>query len=475
MDIKVRMAPSPTGHLHIGTARVALFNYLYARKNGGKFVLRIEDTDIQRSDKRYETDIIAGLKWLGINWDEGPYRQSDRIHYYSKYITQLLNDGKAFWCYHTEEELEQERKEQMEKKELPRHVCSYKYELAGKKDKGVIRLAVNENSSRMIEFDDIIRGRIKIAENLLGDISIAKNYRIPLYNLAVAVDDHLIGITHVIRGEDHISNTPKQILIQEALGFSRPQYAHLPLILGSDKSKMSKRHGSVSVNEYKEGGYLPEAVVNYMAMLGFTLPEDKEIMSMNEIVNIFNLGEVHKSGAVFDIKKLDWINGQYIKKMDNDELRELMKKHLGNQYNDVVKRSVKMIKERINKLDELEEFDFLYDEPRINKEMIVWKKGTMDSAKESLKYVEELLGVFDPGVFDKIWSKFWERNMFNGLRNKLDDLAERKFDGDRGAVYWPFRVALSGKKFSPDPVDILQSIGKEKALIRIKRAIEKLA
>ena len=305
MDIKVRIAPSPTGHLHIGTARTALFNYLYARKNGGRFVLRMEDTDVQRSDKRYEMDIMVGLKWLGINWDEGPYRQSNRIHYYSKYITQLLNDGKAFWCYHTEEELEQERKEQMEKKELPRHVCSYKYESGEKRDKGVIRLAVNENSSRAIKFDDIIRERIEVVESLLGDISIAKDYRTPLYNFAVVVDDHLIGITHVIRGEDHISNTPKQILIQEALGFSRPQYAHLPLILGPDKSKMSKRHGSVSINEYKEEGYLPEAMLNYMATLGFTLPEDKEIMPIREIVNIFNLGEVHKSGAVFDIKKLD--------------------------------------------------------------------------------------------------------------------------------------------------------------------------
>lgn len=245
MDIKVRIAPSPTGNLHIGTARTALFNYLFAKSQGGKFVLRIEDTDLERSDKKFERDIIYGLKWLGLDWDEGPYKQSDRLNFYEKYILQLLNDGKAFWCYHTEEELEEEREEQMAKKEIPRHVCLYKFSHKIEKDKkGIIRLAVNENSKRKIDFQDMIRERVEIEEKLLGDISIAKDYRIPLYNFAVVVDDYDMGITHVIRGEDHISNTPKQILIQEALGFPRPKYGHLPLILGPDKSKMSKRHGN---------------------------------------------------------------------------------------------------------------------------------------------------------------------------------------------------------------------------------------
>jgi len=473
MDIKVRMAPSPTGHLHIGTARVALFNYLYAKKTGGRFVLRIEDTDVERSDKRYEMNILSGLRWLGIKWDEGPYRQSDRVDFYTKYIHQLLNEGKAFWCYHTTEELEQEREGQMEDKEIPRHVCSYKNS-EERKEKGIIRLRVDEDSKRKISFEDIIREKVEIEERLLGDISIAKNEKTPLYNFAVVCDDYDMGITHVLRGEDHISNTPKQILIQEALGFPRPQYAHLPLILGSDKSKMSKRHGSVSLIEYKEQGYLPEAVVNYMAMLGFTLPEDKEIMSMGEIVEIFNLGEVHKSGAIFDIKKLDWINGQHINKMDDGDLRKMVKKYLGDKYTDAVGRSTKMIKERLTKISDLEEFDFLYEKPKFDSQFLIWKKGTAESAKKALIAVEETLEGFNPGIVRKIWSKFWGKNSYDGLRGELDKLAKNKFEKDRGAVYWPFRVALSGRKFSPDPVDILQSIGKEEALQRVQKAIELL-
>jgi len=418
-------------------------------------------------------NIMSGLKWLGLKWDEGPYRQSDRTTFYTKYIDQLLNEEKAFWCFHTEEELEQEREEQMKDKGIPRHVCSYK-DSEERKEKGIIRLRVNENSTRKIVFEDMVREKVEIEERLLGDISIAKDEKTPLYNFAAACDDYDMGITHVIRGEDHISNTPKQILIQEALGFPKPQYAHLPLILGPDKSKMSKRHGSVSLNEYKEQGYLPGAVVNYMAMLGFTLPEDKEIMSLDEIVELFNLGEVHKSGAVFDIKKLDWINGQYISKMDDGDLKKLIKKYLEDKYTDAVAKSIKMIKERLTKISDLEEFDFLYEEPRIDTETLIWKKGTAESAKEALTVIEETLVGFDPGMVKKIWSRFWGKNPYNGLRDELDALAKNKFGKDRGAVYWPFRVALSGRKFSPDPVDILQSIGKEKALQRVRRAIEKL-
>jgi len=474
MDIKVRIAPSPTGHLHIGTALVALFNYLYAKKTGGRFVLRIEDTDVERSDKRYEMNILSGLRWLGIKWDEGPYRQSDRIDFYSKYINQLLNEGKAFWCYHTPEELEQEREEQMKNKDIPRHVCSYKNS-DERKEKGIIRLRVNENSKRKIAFEDIVRERVEFEERLLGDVSIAKDEKTPLYNFAVVCDDYDMGITHVLRGEDHISNTPKQILIQEALGFPRPQYAHLSLILGPDRSKMSKRHGSVSLNEYKEQGYLPEALANYMITLGFTLlPKDKEIMSIDEIVEIFNLGEVHKSGSIFDIKKLDWMNGQYISKMNDDDLRKMMKKHLGEKYNDAVNRSIKMIKERLTKMSDLEEFDFLYEKLKFDSQILIWKKGTAESAKEALAAVEETLKGFNPGVVRKIWSKFWGKNPYDGLRGELDKLAKNKFEKDRGAVYWPFRVALSGRKFSPDPVDILQSIGKEEALQRVQKAIESL-
>ncbi|MEK7153985.1 MAG: glutamate--tRNA ligase, partial [Patescibacteria group bacterium] len=315
-EIRVRMAPSPTGYLHIGIARTALFNYLFAKHNNGKFVLRIEDTDLERSEKKFEDDILTGLKWLGLSWDEF-YKQSDRIPIYSKYIQKLLDNGRAFWCYHTEKELEQEKIEQSEKKELQRHVCKYKGEKTETGDikRGIIRLVVDENSARKINFEDIIRGKVEFEERLLGDFSIAKNTETPLYNFAVVVDDYEMDITHVIRGEDHIANTPKQILLQEALGFERPQYAHLPLILGEDRSKLSKRHGAVSLNEYRKQGYLPEAIFNFLALLGFTPPEGKEILSREELVEIFDLVKIHKSGAIFDTRKLDWLNGEYLKKL----------------------------------------------------------------------------------------------------------------------------------------------------------------
>ncbi len=237
-EIRVRIAPSPTGFLHIGTAQSALFNFLFARHNNGKFILRIEDTDLERSEKRFEDDILDGLKWLGLEWDEF-YRQSDRTPIYSKYIQKLLDSGKAFWCYHTEEELEEEKRGQVEKKKIQRHVCEYKAKAKSKskdqnpnvkseKKDGIIRLAVDEDSTRKIEFNDLIRGHVEFETRLLGDFSIAKGIEIPLYNFAVVVDDYEMSISHVIRGEDHISNTPKQILTQEALGLEKPEYVHLP-------------------------------------------------------------------------------------------------------------------------------------------------------------------------------------------------------------------------------------------------------
>lgn len=337
--IRTRIAPSPTGNLHLGTARTALFNYLFACKNEGVFVLRIEDTDLARSDKKYEKDIIDGLKWLGIKWDEGidiggncaPYRQSERFAIYAKYIKKLLDEKKAFYCWHTKEELEKEKEEQTAKKELLRHVCNYKSQADHKTQKtadAIIRLNASE---KKITFNDLIRGEVKFDTALLGDISIAKSINEPLYNFAVVIDDYEMKISHIIRGEDHISNTPKQILIQEALGFSAPQYAHLPLILGSDRSKLSKRHGAVSINWYREQGYLPEAMVNFMAFMGWSPQsaqggqdaQNKEIFSMQELISEFSIEKIQKSGAIFNMEKLDWINGQYIRKLSIDKLVDL--------------------------------------------------------------------------------------------------------------------------------------------------------
>ncbi len=260
-QVKTRIAPSPTGPLHIGTARSALFNEIFALQNQGKFVLRVEDTDKERSKKEFENDIVEGFKLLDINYHEF-YRQSERLSIYKKYLKKLLEEEKAFWCYHSIEELEKEKEKQLKNKEAPRHKCIHKSQNQGK---GILRLKGND---KKIKFHDLIRGEIEIEGRILGDISLAKNEDEPLYNFAVVIDDYEMEITHVIRGEDHISNTPKQILIHEALGLEKPLYGHLPLILGPDRSKISKRHGAVSVNEYRKIGYLSAAFTNFMAFLG---------------------------------------------------------------------------------------------------------------------------------------------------------------------------------------------------------------
>ncbi len=456
-EIRVRIAPSPTGYLHIGTARTALFNWLFAQKNNGKFILRIEDTDLERSEKQFEDDILNGLKWLGLEWDEF-YKQSDRIPIYSKYIQKLLEQGKAFRCYHTEEELEKERREQLEGKDLPRHVCEYKKkDLPAPSHLGIIRLAVNENSKRKIKFTDSIRGEIEFEERLLGDFSIAKDIEVPLYNVAVVVDDYEMDISHVIRGEDHIANTPKQILLQEALGFKGPQYAHLPLILGEDKSKLSKRHGATSIIEYRKLGYLPEALVNFLGLLGFTPPDDKEILSASELIENFELEKVHKSGAVFDIKKLDWVNGEYIKKLNESELVEKLSEFIDSVDKDYLFKIMPLARERIKKLSDISEFGYFFQDPNYDKELLRWKSRSDEEVKNSLEKVEKII--------DKLGTNDQEK-----LRGELDELGKKL--EDRGLVYWPLRVALSGQKASPDPIDMAEILGKEKTLERVKRAKE---
>lgn len=458
-EVRVRMAPSPTGLLHVGTVRTALFNWLFARHTGGKFVMRIEDTDLERSQREFEADILEGLKWIGLDWDEF-YRQSDRLPIYSKYIQKLLDEGKIFWCYHAEEELEKERRDQMEGKILPRHVCSYKNNRVRSDGVGgVLRLAVDENSTRKIQFDDSIHGRIEFEERLLGDFSVAKSLEAPLYNFAVVVDDYEMGITHVIRGDDHIANTPKQVLLQEALGFEKPGYAHLPMILGEDKSKLSKRHGAVSLNEYRKQGYIPEAVFNFLALLGFTPPEGKEILSPNDLLEIFELTKVHKSGAVFDIKKLDWMNKEYMKRQSDAEFVEKISEYMGgtDADKDYLYKVMPLIRERVKKFDEVHEFEFFFEKPEYEKDLLIWKKR---SAEEVASALREVSGIIEKGIEDEA-----------RLRQELDDLGKRL--DDRGLVYWPFRVALSGQKNSPDPVQISLILGRQETLSRIEAALEK--
>ncbi len=359
-EVRTRFAPAPTGFLHIGGTRTALFNYLFAKKHEGVFVLRIEDTDTERSKPEYETDIIEGLKWLGIEWNEGPrtesklgteqakyignygpYRQSERLDSYAKYLKKLLDENKAYYCFCSEEELEEQRQYQLSIGEAPR----YSGKCAGLSQKEVQELLIVRKPSvvrfkvpsKKLEFNDLIRGKVEFDTSLIGDIVIArpisqtgrdaekenKKTVVPLYNFACVVDDFEIKISHIIRGEEHISNTPKQILLQEALGFPLPQYAHLPIILAPDRTKLSKRHGATGILEYKKEGYLPEAMVNFMAFLGWNPGDEREIYSMPSLIKEFSIDKVQKGGAVFNIKRLDFLNSFYIRQRSAEKLTDL--------------------------------------------------------------------------------------------------------------------------------------------------------
>lgn len=449
--IRVRIAPSPTGNLHIGTAQSALYNWLFAHKNEGKFLLRIEDTDKERSTKEFEQSIHDALDWLDLKPDEPPVIQSSNFSRHKEMLEKLLKENKAFYCHHTKNELDEERKEQEKEKKPPQHVCSHKNNSRGKENGGVIRLAVDENSDRIISFKDQIRGKIEFKASLLGDFAIARDINNPLYHFVVAVDDADMNITHVLRGEDHISNTPKHILIFEALGFSIPIFAHLPLILAPDRSKLSKRHGDTSALVYKED-YLPEAMINFLGSMGYTF--SKEIISKEEMVKEFEIEKVHKSGAIFDVKKLNWINSQYIKRLSPKEFKDLTKL-------DVIDEAIPLITERLEKLTDTQNFKFFWEKPEYNNELLRWRKSTLDKSLETLTEVKTIIENFNFSTSAK-----------DKLRKLLDEFSSKT--GDRGLVYWPLRVALTGKEKSPDPIDVAYILGKEKSLERIENAIKRL-
>ncbi len=466
--IRTRIAPSPTGNLHLGTARSALFNYLFAKRYEGVFVLRVEDTDLERSKKEYEQNIIDGLNWLGIKWDEGPdpqnpkkylgdfgpYRQAERD--YQPHLQRLLDENKAFFCYHSKEELEAEKENQLKNKEPQRHLCSHfaTGRPAGTNEPGIIRLKIDPQK---IKFKDLIRGEIEFDTALLGDFSIAKDQKTPLYNFAVVVDDAEMSISHVIRGEDHISNTPKQILICRALGFEAPEFAHLPLLLGPDRSKLSKRHGATSVWEFKEQGYLPQAMINFMALLGWSAGNNQEIFSFKELAEEFSLEKVGKSGAVVNIEKLNSLNSYYLKQMPAEELRAR-----AGIAASVPPKIIFLAQERASTLNEVSSgVAAMMEEPNYEKSLLFWKDNPEEKIKEMLEISQKIISQIDEEVFleDKIQENLMEE------ANKV---------GDRGLLLWPLRVALSGKKQSPPPFVLAEIWGKEKTLTRIGQAIKKL-
>ncbi|MEN9920801.1 MAG: hypothetical protein RL538_694 [Candidatus Parcubacteria bacterium] len=444
--VVTRVPPSPTGHFHIGTARTGLFNYLFARHHGGKVVLRSEDTDKARSTKEFEKEIIDGLHWLGISFDneDSIVRQSERASLYRSYLEQMIADGNA---YLSEEE----------SKNTPGQMVT------------VVRL---KNPNKVITFNDIIRGDITFDTTELGDIVIARNLDDALYHLTVVVDDFEMGVTHVLRGEDHISNTPRQILIQEAIGAPRPIYGHLPLILASDRSKMSKRHGAVSLHEYQKAGYTKEAIINYLALLGWNPGTDQELFTLDELVSAFDIHHVHKGGAVFDIKKFSWFNREYLNKLTEDEfiayITETFPEQLSSlpQYSEERRgRLIPVIRERINTrgefhaLTEAGEYDYIFDTPSYEKETLQWKNDPeLTATLPRLQKAHELLSTADFSSQES-------------LKNALWGYAE---EVGRGELLWPLRVALSGKKQSPDPFTLAYILGQEETLLRITTAYGKI-
>jgi len=466
-----RFAPSPTGYLHIGGARTALYNFLFARKNKGKFILRIEDTDKQRSKPEFEKDIIDSLNWLGINFDEF-YRQSERQEIYLKYLTKLLESNKAFYCYHTREDLDNER-EILKKQGKPQvHWCNNKNQsLNIKNQKGVIRLKVEQGID--IKFNDLLRGDISINTENLGDFVIAKDLNNPLYNFAAAVDDIDLNITHIIRGEEHIANTPKQILLYNALNQKTPQFVHLPLILGQDRAKLSKRHGATAIKKFRELGYLPNALVNFLALLGWHPQGNQEIFTMQQLIDEFSITKAQKSPAIFDQKKLDSLNSYYIKRLSDEEFANLCLPYLIEagliSQDDFIKRHNEIVKilslekQRIKILCDIKNaVDFmLKNEIEYNKELILWKDQTFKEAKM---------------ILNEIKNQILSQTEFNktNLQNILDKISEN-LGNNKGKVYWPLRVALSGRSQSPGPLEIAQALGKEKTIKRIEQAINKIS
>lgn len=421
--IVVRIPPSPTGYFHIGRARTALFNFLFAKKHGGEIVFRIEDTDKERSKKEYEEDIIESLAWLGITYDNGPFRQSERGDIYKKYVEQMIVDGTA---YVSIEE--------------------------GGENKEVIRF---KNPNKQIVFDDMIRGEISFDTTDLKDFVIARNIDDPLYHLTVVVDDHEMGVTHVIRGEDGISNTPRQILLQEAIGATRPKYAHVPLLLAPDKTKMSARHGAVSLRDFKSNGYLPEAMVNYLALLGWNPGTEQEIFTMEELVDKFDIAQVQKGGAVFDEKKLRWVNREHLRKMSSADLHRVIADKLLNLLPGVeIPESVlELVSERIENYSDIDklvregELDWFTQEPELDNGKILWK----DTSKtDTLRHLEKAVEIIA----------------------KSGDLMAYAEEAGKGSVLWPVRYALSGKEKSPDPLTLIKILGVDKSIERIKKAIE---
>jgi glutamyl-tRNA synthetase len=497
MTVRVRIAPSPTGPLHLGTARTALYNYLFAKRMSGTFVLRLEDTDEARSTIEYEKDILDQLHWLGMEWDEGPevagqpakgpfgpYRQMQRLDRYREVAEQFLADDKAYYCYCTPEQLDEDRTVQEAAHQPPHYVgrCAHltKEERAAREAEGlkpVIRFRVGEG---VVAFDDIVRGHVEIDKTALGgDLIIVRSNGTPLYHFTVCVDDADMKMTHIIRGEDHLSNTPKHILLFKAMDAELPQFAHLPLILNPDRTKMSKRKSQTAVADYRAQGYIPEAFVNFLALLGWAPGgTEEEIFSMEDLVERFSLERVHQGGAVFDKERLEWLNGQWIRKLSDEELVEralpfLQADLAAAQANGAevriptaedVRPLVPMIRERLPVLAAIGPLvDFLFIEDlQVDPQLLVPKRWDAATTGEALRAAREVIASAGAVAFEA-----------DELETPLRALAEER-GWKVGDLFMAIRVAVTGKTATPPLFDTLVALGYERSLARLDAAREAL-
>ena len=484
-EVRVRIAPSPSGNLHVGTARTALFNYLFAKKNNGKFILRIEDTDAERTSQEYIDNIFDSLKALGLNWDEGPdvggpygpYTQSERFDIYPKYIQQLLDSGFAYECFCTPEELEAEKAEATANKKP--YVYTKKCEHLTEEEKAKLRAegrkpAIRFNiakaqkafhDSSILEFDDLVKGKLHMDTDLLGDFVIQKSNGAPTYNYAVVIDDMLMKISHVIRGEDHISNTYKQILIYEALGVPVPRFGHLGMILAPDRSKLSKRHGATAVSDFVKEGYLTDALINFVALLGWAPSDGQEIKSVDEIAADFRIGEISSSNSIFEYDKLKWMNSHYIKQLSLEELEERLKPYL-EKYD-----LTELSKEHFDKMIEItrEPLTLLSDITDAVEYFFGEDVNIDESARETLdtETSQDVLKDFISKAENWEWTE-------ENLHEKLEVFrGEWKEKGIKPKVtMWAVRAATTGRTRGADMVGILEIIGKDKTLNRAKKALK---
>lgn len=481
-DIRVRYAPSPTGHLHIGNARTALFNYLFARNRGGKFIIRIEDTDKKRNIEGGEQSQLKYLQWLGIDWDEsvdvggeyGPYRQSERNHIYEKYNQELFEKGLAYKCYCTEEELEAEREEQAARNETPhysgkcRHLTKEQQEQFEKEGRQP-SLRFKVPAGKIIAFEDMVKGQVSFESDGMGDFVIVKKDGTPTYNYAVVLDDHLMKISHVLRGDDHISNTPKQLVIYEAFGWEPPVFGHMTLIVNESRKKLSKRDESIIqfIEQYEELGYLPEALFNFITLLGWSPSGEEEIFSKEEFIEIFDPARLSKSPALFDQQKLAWMNNQYMKKADLDRVVELALPHLvkagkvsenrTEEENAWVRGLISLYHDKMSFGAEIVEMSDLFFRDEVNCD---------EEAKEVLA------GEQVPEVLRAFLAEIEQLEEFKADAIKAAVKAVQKATGQKGQkLFMPVRAAATGQTHGPDLMLAMELIGKEKVMERVTKLL----